>query len=671
MSTPPHSEDRRPSDSTTTPGSTGTPTRSRPRKIIDELTYPHGIHPALVPGVGVEDRKVKFGTDRVVFAITAVLVVGFIAWGVLGTDSLSTVSATALAWVTDNTGWFFILLSTAAVVFMIFIGFTRTGKIKLGRDDEEPEYSFFSWLAMLFAAGMGIGLVFYGAFEPMSYFEGGIPGFSKVAEAGSDSMVVYALVQSAFHWALNPWAIYAVVGVSVAYGAYRRGRAPLISRVFTALLGHKRVDGTLGKLIDVFAIFATLFGTAASLGVGAMQIGSGISIVGGLDKLSNNALIVIIALLSVGFIISAVSGVSRGIRYLSNINLSLAFVLALFVFLVGPTVFLLTLIPSTFSTYVSEYLFMTGQSAAWGPESAEFSNTWTVYYWAWWLSWSPFVGMFIAKISRGRTIRQFVLGVLFIPSTIVVMAFTVLGGTAIWQQLQTRAIAPDNTVDTLPPPEEIFFTVLGGLPGAGIMAGVVVVMPAVFFVTTADSASVVTSQMSQRGNPNPKRRVTVFWGLCMAGIAVVMLLIGGQNALTGLTGLQNLITITALPFTLIMFAMAVALHKDLRRDPMIIREQYSRWAVDKSVRHGIDEYGDDFTFAVEHAPDSKWATGADFDSSAPEVTDWYQRADEDGNPVDYDYETGEFTGVPEEVGHDDTGEPSQGHAGDSAGSGRR
>ena len=227
MSTPPHSTDREPS--TTPPhdhATQGSTARSRSRQIIDELTYPHGIHPALVPGVGVEDRKVRFGTDKAVFIVTALLIVGFILWGILGTDSLTSVSSTALAWVTANTGWFFILLSTAAVLFMLFIGFTRTGRIKLGRDDEEPEYSFFSWLAMLFAAGMGIGLMFYGAFEPMSYFEGGIPGFSHVAEPGQDSMVVYSLVQSAFHWALNPWAIYAVVGVSVAYGPTAAGAHP-------------------------------------------------------------------------------------------------------------------------------------------------------------------------------------------------------------------------------------------------------------------------------------------------------------------------------------------------------------------------------------------------------------------------------------------------------------
>ena len=589
-------------------------------------------------------------------------------WGLVDTDSLTAASGAALNWAMLNMGWSFNLLAIGLLVYLLYLAFSHYGRIPLGLDGDTPAYSTASWAAMLFAAGIGIGIIFFSPFEPMTYFLSPRPGS---AEPGTMEAMKKASAQAALHWGLNAWAIYGLVGVAVGYTSYRRGRVPLMSSVFAPFFRQGRTDNVVGRVIDILAILATLFGTAAALGIGALQISRGVDIFTGMGSTGNAGALTIISVLTAGFIASAVSGVAKGIRWLSNINMVLAIGLALFFFVLGPTAFLLNYVPAVIVTYFAELPDMLSASMSDGPQMQKFLSTWTTFYWAWWVSWAPFVGIFVAKISRGRTIRQFVLGVLFIPSTIVVMAFTVLGGTAIWQQLQTRAIAPDNTVDTLPPPDEIFFTVLDGLPGAGIMAGVVVVMPAVFFVTTADSASVVTSQMSQRGNPNPKRRVTVFWGLCMAGIAVVMLLIGGQNALTGLTGLQNLITITALPFTLIMFAMAVALHKDLRRDPMIIREQYSRWAVDKSVRHGIDEYGDDFTFAVEHAPDSKWATGADFDSSAPEVTDWYQRTDEDGNPVDYDYETGEFTGVPEEVGHDDTGEPSQGHAGDSAGSGRR
>ena len=638
--TPDRGSDRAPES---TPRSTAPAAPARglrgAKSFFSEITYPHNIHPAVVPGVSIEDQLVRYGVDRVVVGVAGGLIIGFIVWGLVDTASLTAASTAALEWTMLNMGWAFNVLAIALLLYLLYVALSRYGRIPLGLDGDTPEYSTASWAAMLFAAGIGIGIIFFGPFEPMTYFLSPRPGS---ADPGTVDAMKKASAQAALHWGLNAWAIYGLVGVAVAYTSYRRGRVPLMSSVFAPFFRGGSTDHPVGRVIDILAIVTTLFGTAATLGIGALQIGRGVEIFSGLGPSGNAGALLIISVLTAAFIASAVSGVARGIRWLSNINMVLALGLALFFFVVGPTAFLLNFMPSVIVTYVGELPDMLSESMSDGPQMQKFLSSWTTFYWAWWVSWAPFVGIFVAKISRGRTIRQFILGVLFIPSTIVVMAFTVLGGTAIHQQMQSRAIAPDNTVDSLPAPEEIFFTVLDGLPGAGVMAGIVVVMLAIFFITTADSASVVASQMSQRGNPHPRRRITVFWGLCMAGIAVVMLLIGGQNALTGL---QNLITITALPFTLIMFAMVFAFHKDLRRDPMVIREQYSRWAVDKSVRHGIDEYGDDFTFTVERAPDSKWATGADFDSSAPEVTDWYQRTDEDGNPVGYDYETGQFTAL--------------------------
>ena len=609
------------------------------RSFLSEISYPHNIHPALVPGVSVDDQKVRYGIDRLVVGVAGALIIGFIIWGVVATESLTEASTAALNWTMVNMGWVFNVLAIGLLSYLLYVALSKYGRIPLGLDNDKPEYSTASWAAMLFAAGIGIGIIFFGPFEPMTYFLSPRPGSADPATV--DAMTK-AAAQAALHWGLNAWAIYGLVGVAVAYASYRRGRVPLMSSVFAPFFRNGNTDNTAGKIIDMLAIVATLFGTAASLGIGALQIGRGVEIFAGLGPTGNSAALIIIAVLTAGFIASAVSGVAKGIRWLSNINMVLAVGLALFFFIVGPTAFLLNFIPSVVVTYFGELPNMLSASMADGEEMQTFLSSWTTFYWAWWVSWAPFVGVFVAKISRGRTIRQFILGVLLIPSSIVVLAFTVLGGTAIRQQMESNAIAPDGTAATLPAPEEIFFVVLDGLPGAGIMAGIVVVMLAIFFITTADSASVVASQMSQRGNPEPKKTVTVFWGLCMAGIAVVMLLVGGQNALTGL---QNMITVTALPFTVIMFGMVVAFHKDLRRDPMIIREKYSRWAIDKSVRHGIDEYGDDFTLAVERASGdkSKWAAGADFDSTAPEVTDWYQRTDEDGNPIPYDYETGEYT----------------------------
>lgn len=602
----------------------------RARRFVKETnTYPHGIHPALVPGVGVEDRQPDFSTDKPVFLISAVLILGVIAWGILGTESLSTASASALGWVTANAGWFFILMSFAAVVFMLLVGFGRTGRIKLGRDDEAPEFSFFSWLAMLFAAGMGIGLVFYGAFEPMAYFDSGIPGFSTEAPAQSDSAVVYALVQSAFHWALNPWALYGVVGMSVAYGAYRRGRAPLISRIFTSLLGERRVHGPLGKFIDVFAIFATVFGTAASLGMGALQIGHGLEVVAGLGPVGNGTIIAIIAVLSCCFVISAVSGVSRGIRYLSNTNMVLAFILALFVFFAGPTVFVLSLIPSTFATYVQEYLFMTGQSAAWGNAAAEFTNAWTVYYWAWWVSWSPFVGMFIAKISRGRSIRQFVTVVLLVPASVCVLWFIDFGGSAMWFQKN------GTDLDVAGGAEGMLFNLLNQMPISGVTSVLVMVIIGIFFVTSADSASVVMGTMTQKGRPNPSKGIVMFWGAAMAGVAIVMLLVGGDDALSGI---QNLLIVSALPFAVIMIGMMVSLYIDLRNDPSMIRFRYAQSAVYNAVSQGLSEHGDDFALAITRAEGHR-AAGSGFDSHNPSITEWYRQTDDEGNEIDFEYQS--------------------------------
>src|SRR5699024_8785134 len=384
-------------------------------------------------------------------------------------------------------------------------------------------------------------------------------------------------------------------------------------------------------------------------------------IVSGIGPTGNTIAMVIITVLTIGTIASAVSGVARGIRWLSNINMVLSVGLALFFFVVGPTVFLVNIISGAITEYFGTLADMLGANMAEGEDMQAFLSSWTTFYWAWWVSWAPFVGVFTAKISRGRTIRQFVLGVLLIPSSIIVLAFAVLGGTAIWLQRRASeldefgntlavadpgsAIAPDGTVDSLPLPPEIFYTVVEQLPGGAVISALVIVVLAIFFITTADSASLVNSQLSQRGNPEPNRLVTAFWVLCMSGIAVVILLFGGENALNGL---QNLVVVTALPFAFILVLMAVALVKELRHDPMAIRDHFQEVAIENAVKHGVAEYGDHFALAIEPtAPDSEYATGAEFDSTAPEVTEWYARTDEEGNPVEHDYQTGEDLTAPE------------------------
>ncbi len=611
------------------------------KDLVRDTNYPHGIHPALVPGVSIEDQRVRYGTDKVVFGVTAGVIVAFIIWGTTNTEGLQSASDSALTWVVNNVGWLFNIFAIVAVVFMLIVGFSRFGKIKLGLDDEKPEYTRASWLAMLFSAGMGIGLLFFGSYEPMTYYLTPPPG---TVEPETIEAMHTALAQTTFHWGLNAWAMYALVGGAVAYGAYRRGRVPLMSSILEPLFGAKHARGAAGKVIDIFAIIATLFGTAVSLGIGSLQIGRGIEIVGGTGELPKLAIIAIIAVLTVAFIASAVSGIGKGIQWLSNTNMILAVLLGLFIFIGGPTLFLLNFVPSALIEYFKDLPQMLGRSASRGDEAAAFVNAWTVFYWAWWISWTPFVGIFIARISRGRTLREFVTVVLLAPTLVCFLAFAISGGTAM--KLQFDGTADIGGADS---PQDMLFLMLDSLPASGITSIVVMLMLAIFFVTSADSGSLVMGMLSQRGKAVPDTPVIIFWGVCLAGIAIVMLLIGGNEALSGL---QNLVIVSALPFALVLFMMLFAFAKDLKTDPMMIRHRYSEHALDEAVHSGVRTHGDDFGIQVHRAQEGRGA-GSDFDSSSKEYTSWYQRHDEDGNPIDYEYGDGAFATPASEAVHED------------------
>ena len=610
----------------------------RAARLVKEVTYPHSIHPALVPGVAIEDQKVRYRIDRPILFVVGALIVAFVAWGIADPDQVLVYSTAALQWTMENLGWIFTLLAIVLVVVLIVIAASHYGRIPLGLDGEKPQYSTLSWAAMLFAAGIGIGLIFFGPVEPLTHYLEPRPG---AYDPATWEAVRGGIAQAALHWGINAWAIYALVGLAVAYASYRRGRVPLMSSILAPLLGTNRSDHWAARLIDGLAIIATLFGTAASLGLGALQIGRGAELVTGWSTAGNTAAIVIVVVLTIGTIVSAVSGVAKGIRRLSNINLVLSVGLAVFFFVVGPTAFLINMIPGAIMEYVGELPQMLAANMADSEEMAEFLSGWTTFYWAWWVSWAPFVGVFVAKISRGRTIRQFVAGVLLIPSTIIVLAFTVLGGTAIWLQRETGELVPNNDMANMPPAEDMFFEVLSYLPGAGVIAPLIMVVLAIFFITTADSASLVNSQLSQGGAPNPNKWVTAFWALCMAGIAVVMLLTGGENSLQGL---QNLITVTALPFAVIFVFMTIALVKELRSDPASIRHSHRREALDGAVQRGIRDFGDRWMLSVEEAaePDESYAAGEEFDSTDDAALDWYARTDEQGRRVGYDYEEGRY-----------------------------
>jgi len=600
--------------------------RARAARILQEVTSPATVgtpHPALLPGIGVEQTNRRFSVDKVVFVVAAALVVTVIVWGVVSPSGLAAFAAAGFRVVTEDFGWFFGVLTVAVFGFMMWVGFGRHRAVRLGQDDEAPEFSTVSWIAMLFSAGMGIALLFYGPFEPMTFFMDPPPVFADATEAASERAMHVSIAQTMFHWGPVAWAYYALVGGAVAYATYRKGRIPLMSALLDPIFGQ-RTQGALGKVVDVFAIVVTLFGTAVSLGIGALQIGRGAEIVAGVGPLGNGAIVGIIAVLGVAFILSAVSGVKRGIRALSNINMVLAGLLGLFVLVAGPTVLLLNLIPGALMTFLGELPTLMGQSAATGPDAQEFMSSWTTYYWAWWVSWTPFVGMFIAKISRGRTLREFVTAVIVVPSAVCLIWFTVVGGTTMWLEQTGAGISQAESG------QDMLFLVLNELPFGVVTSVAAMISIMIFFVTSADSASIVMASLSEQGNPEPRRWTTILWGAALATIAAVLLVGGGQVALTGL---QSLMIVAALPFALVLILVMVAWAKDLARDPLTLRRRYAREALEQGVRAGIEEHGDDFVIGVV-ATEPDEGAGAWLDTDDPHLTDWYQpegQPDADGD----------------------------------------
>ncbi|KAA5837376.1 BCCT family transporter [Saccharopolyspora hirsuta] len=526
-------------------------------------------------------------TDLLVFGVTAVITVVFVGWGVFSTQTLAAVSSSLLSWLVTNIGWGFVLASTGFVVFALWLAFSRYGAIPLGEDDEEPEFRTVSWIAMMFSAGMGIGLMFFGVAEPLAHFVEPPPG--TVAPL-SDAAVETAMATSLFHWTLHPWAIYAVVGLSIAYCSFRRGRKQLISAVFTPLIGKRGAEGPAGKLIDILALFATLFGSAASLGLGTLQIRSGMQAAGWIGAVGNTVLVLIIVVLTVCFIASAVSGVAKGIQWLSNINMVLAALLAIFVFVVGPTVFVLDLLPTSIGVYLRDFGSMASRSGATGGAAMnDWLSSWTIFYWAWWISWTPFVGMFIARISRGRTIRQFVGGVILVPSVVSLVWFAIFGGSAIKVQQSGADVFRSGGE------EAQTFRVLETLPLTAITTVLVMVLVAIFFVSGADAASVVMGTLSQRGSIDPKRWIVVFWGAATGAVAAIMLVVGGEDALSGI---QNLTFLASAPFAVVMVLLCVALLKDLREDPMMQRGEKGAQVLEQAVIAGTERHGGEFQLEV-------------------------------------------------------------------------
>ncbi len=483
-----------------------------------------------------------------VFLLSSVLVTSFVLVGVLFTDELANVFTIVQDLIVVYLGWFYILSVAFFLVFVIWLYISPFGNIRLGKETDRPEYRNTTWIAMLFSAGMGIGLLFYSVAEPIIHFAS-----PREAEPGSIDAAIEAMNLSFFHWGLHAWAIYIIVGLSLSYFSYRHDMPLTIRSTMYPIFGEK-IYGIRGNIVEVLAIFGTLFGVATSLGLGVMQINAGMDYLGILSVSVNNQ-ILLIALITLIATVSVASGLNRGIRILSQVNIYLAALLVIFVFIMGPTVFLLSSFVQSSGHYLQNIVALTFQTDAFF--GVEWQKMWTMFYWGWWISWSPFVGLFIARISRGRTIKEFIRGALLAPVIITFMWIIVFGNTAIHMEIFGHGGIIEAVETNMP---TALYVMLDKLPGPMVSSALATMVVMTFFVTSANSGSFVISILSSGGNPRPIIPLRIFWSVIQGAVAAVLLLTGG------LIGLQTAALTTALPFCLVLLLMCYSTYKGLRAE---------------------------------------------------------------------------------------------------------
>jgi choline/glycine/proline betaine transport protein len=455
----------------------------------------------------------------------------------------------AQAWVIDTFGWFYVASVAGFLAVAAYLALGPTGRLKLGPDDAEPDFPYVSWLAMLFAAGMGIGLMYFAVAEPIQHYAAPPEAAPGTLDAAREAMVI-----TFTHWGVHAWAVYAMVGLSLAYFAHRKGLPLTLRSGLSPLLG-KRINGPIGDAVDIFAICGTLFGIATSLGLGVSQINSGLNYLTGLPN-TPWMQVGLIALVMAAATASVLTGLDKGVRRLSELNLVLAVLLMLFVLVVGPTGFLLKALVQNFGLYLDHFFIRTFNLYAYEPRG--WMANWTLFYWAWWIAWSPFVGMFIARISRGRTVRQFIIGVLLVPTGFTFLWMTVFGNTAISLDMGQAAGAISQAVQT--DLSTAIFHFLENLPGAAITSTLAVLLVAVFFVTSADSGSLVIDTIASGGADDTPRWQRVYW-CTLEGLTAAALLLAG-----GLSALQAATLMAALPFTVIIILLCLALIRQMNAD---------------------------------------------------------------------------------------------------------
>lgn len=551
-----------------------------------ELQSPPGSGPDLRKGDIDAEAKANMREGSLaprVFIPAAVIMAVFIGITLAFPEKTKSIFDALQADVINYFGWYYVAIVAFFVIFALYLGFSRMGDVKLGDDNDEPAYSFSTWFAFLFAAGMGIGLVFYGATEPLMHYVDPRPG---VGNGTSEEIAQAAMSQSFLHWGLHPWAIYVIVGLAIAYATHRL-KLPLSIRYALKPLFGDRVKGGAGDLIDVVALVGTLFGVATSLGLGVMQIAAGLGYMN-IPAQGNAWLVGIIIALMAITMFSVVTGLEKGMKWLSNGNLILAAIVCLFVLVVGPTLFLSRNFIGSIGDYLQNVVAMTFETLAlYGVEGEQFQAAWTTFYWGWWISWSPFVGMFIARVSKGRSVREFVIGVLLVPALTSFFWFSVLGGTALHQEIfgSQSLLNEDGSVSA----ENALFEMFHNLPGGAILTAGAVLLITVFFVTSADSGALVLGMLSTNGSPEPKTWIRVFWVLVAAATAISLVVIGGTDSLTAI---QTVAILTALPFSVVIVLMCISLYKALSVEHrLFVRAQRrnARHEIEASLTEHIDD----------------------------------------------------------------------------------
>ncbi len=483
-----------------------------------------------------------------VLYISVLLTLLFVVWGAAFPANLDLVAGNALNFLTTNFGWLYLSAVFMILLFIIGIAFSPYGKIKLGKDDEEPEFSTTAWFAMLFTTGMGIGLVFWSIAEPITHFMNPPFGEPETAEAAE-----LAMRYTFFHWGLHPWAVFALVGMALAYFQFRKGMPALISSVFQPILGSK-IHGPIGQAIDILAVFATVFGLGTSLGLGTMQINTGLNLLYGIPDNNLVNILIIVAITTV-FTLAAVMGIEKGIKFIANNTVRLALLIMFFLLLFGPTREIFNLLTSTIGDYLQNLVAM----SLWTDPITEggWISGWTVFYWAWWIAWGPFVGQFIARISRGRTIREFIIGALIAPTVFSFIWLAIFGGTALNLDIFAGVGIGDAVRENV---ASALFVTLGNFPLSSVMSFLAIVLIAAFFITSADSGTFVVAMLTSGGDQEPTRKLKAAWGILLGGVAAVLLVAGGLDAL------QTASIASAFPFMLVMLVMCYSLVKGFSQD---------------------------------------------------------------------------------------------------------